>query len=362
MVATPSHSRRERALADLVKRRLDDLGCLVEEDGTGERIGGDTGNLIARLPGNPSLEPVLFSAHLDRVDNPGRITAVVREGEDRITSDGTTILGADDASGLAAIIDAVRRIRAEGVPHGDVEIVLTVAEEVGLKGSRWLDTSRLRSKLGYVLDCGGPLGVLVNQAPTQKSVLVTIRGLSSHAGMAPEKGISAIRVGAVALASLREGRLSPLSTSNFGVIKGGKATNIVCDLLEIVGEARSHDRSELDAYVAAAAAAFRTAASDAGATAELAWNLEYEAFHVPEGERVLEVAAGALAEIGLEASVVRGGGGLDANNLNLAGIPCVGVSTGYDNVHTPMEEQSISQLVECGRLAATIIRRLGAGL
>ena len=348
-------------MADLLKGKLTELGCEVEEDQAGERFGGDAGNVIARLPGDPAVEPVLLSAHLDRVDNPGRITAVVREDEDRITSDGTTILGADDATGLAAILDGIRRIRAEGAPHGDVEIVLAVAEEVGLKGSRWLDASKLRSKIGYVLDCGGKLGTLVNQAPTQKTVTIGIRGLAAHAGMAPEKGISAIRVGAVALAGLREGRLSPISTSNFGVARGGKATNIVCDFLEIKGEARSHDDSELEAYVAEVEAAFRKTAADFGAGVDLGWELEYRAFHVREGSRVLEVATEALAGLGREVEVLRGGGGLDANNFNQAGIATVGLGVGYDKIHSPMEEQSISELVESGKAVAAIIRRLASG-
>jgi tripeptide aminopeptidase len=356
MVATPSHSRQERALADLVKVKLEALGLEVFEDGVGEQIGGDTGNLIARWPGRPDIEPVMFSAHLDRVFNPGRITAVVRDDEDRISSDGTTILGADDASGLAAVIDGIRRIKDEKVEHGDVEVVFTVAEEVGLQGSHYLDYSRLCSKMAYVLDSSGSVGVVVNRAPTQKTVKITIYGRSSHAGMAPELGINAIRVGAVALSRLREGRLSPISTSNFGVIKGGQATNIVCDLVQIKGEARSHDQGELTAYLAEVDEAFQRTAKEAGATVNLEWIHEYTAFFVSEDEKVISVAAQALKRSDLEAQIVSGGGGMDGNHFNGHGIKSVGLSTGYQNVHTPMEEQSISQLITCGKVVADIIK------
>jgi tripeptide aminopeptidase len=298
---------------------------------------------------------VLFSAHLDRVANPGRIEPRI-EG-DSIVSDGTTILGADDASGLAAILDGLRLVKEEGARHGDVELALTVAEEIGLKGSLHLDYSRLKAKAGYVLDSSGPVGVVVNQAPTQKTVDIAVHGKSAHAGMAPEEGVNAIRLAAAALAGLREGRLSPVSTSNFGVIKGGQATNIVCDLVELRGEARSHDPAELEAYVGEVEAAFR-AVSASGGRAELRWVEEYVAFDVPPGERVVRVAAKALAAVGREMAIVRGGGGMDANRFNLHGIKSVGLSIGYENVHTSREAQSVSELVAAGRVVASIVKAM----
>lgn len=360
IVTTPSHSLQERAVADLLKARLNDLGLEVFEDGAASAVGGDTGNLIARWPGDPSIEPVLFSAHLDRVSNPGRITAVVKESEDLIASDGTTILGADDATGLAAIMDGIRRVAEEGARHGDVELILTVGEEVGLKGSLEVDYSRLKSKMGYVLDSGGKVGVIVNQAPTQKTVKVIIHGKSAHAGMAPEQGINAIRLGALALASLREGRLSPITTSNFGVIHGGQATNIVCDHVEIKGEARSHDAGELEAYCREVDEAFSRLAEHGG-RAELEWTEEYVAFNVPPSERTIKVAVQAMADIGREATIISAGGGMDANRFNLHGIKSVGISVGYENVHTPREVQSISELIAAGQVVASIIKAVAAG-
>jgi tripeptide aminopeptidase len=356
IVTTPSHCLNERALADLMKSKLQELGCQVEEDSAGAKIGGDSGNIIARLPGAKSAESVLFSAHLDRVSNPGKITPIVKIDEDKITSDGTTILGADDASGLAAVIDGIRRLKQSGLEHGEVEIVFTVAEEIGLQGSAAMDLGRLKSKIAYVIDTSGDVGVLVNQAPTQRTVKIRIHGKSSHAGMEPEKGINAIKAGAVALSRLREGRLSPITTSNFGVIQGGQATNIVCDMLYLKGEARSHDEGELSAYCEEVEQTFRKAAKEAGATVEFAWNLEYSAFKVAKKERVVTVASQALAALGLKAKIVRGGGGLDANNFNLAGIKSLGLSPGYKNVHSPNESQSISQLILCGQAVFEIIK------
>ncbi|MDR1038940.1 MAG: M20/M25/M40 family metallo-hydrolase, partial [Deltaproteobacteria bacterium] len=245
LVSIPVFSFRERLLADALMAKLRDLGMDFYEDDAAGKIGGDTGNIIARLPGAPGLPAVLFSAHMDRVANPGTIVPDVRESEDRIVSGGDTILAADDVSGIVAILDGVRRAKASGKPCGDVECAFSVAEEVGLLGALHMDTSRFRAKTAYVLDVEGPLGTIVRGAPTQYTFKVKITGRASHAGMAPEKGVNAINVGAQALAGLREGRISPVTTANFGVICGGKATNIVCDLLVIEGEARSHDEGEL---------------------------------------------------------------------------------------------------------------------
>jgi tripeptide aminopeptidase len=355
MVGATSHSRQERLLADLVKTKLTSLGCEVREDGVGTLIGGDTGNVIARLPGSPKFQPIMFSAHLDRVSNPGQIVALVNESEDRITSDGTTILGADDAAGIAAILDGVRRVNQSGVEHGDVEIVLTVAEEVGLQGSKRLDYSTLRSKIAFVIDSNGPIGFIVNRAPTQKTVKINIEGLASHAGIAPEKGISAIRVAAVALSSLREGRLSPISTSNFGVIKGGEATNIVCQFVELKGEARSHDEGELSAYLVEVEEAFRRTAREAKAKVELKWTHEYSAFYVKEDEKIISMAVEALESLGVVSEIQTGGGGMDGNHFNQNGIKSIGLSSGCNHIHSAQEEQSISQLITAGKMVAKLI-------
>jgi tripeptide aminopeptidase len=362
LVTTTSHSFKERALADLFKYKLIelDLDLEIEEDHVGAIIGGDAGNILVRWPGQNNIEPVLFSAHLDRVSNPGKIIPIVKPDEDRIISDGTTILGADDASGLAAILDAFRRIKAEGCPHGDIELIITVAEEVGLLGSRNLNYSKIKSKIGYVLDSTGSVGTIVNRAPTQKTAEIFIYGRSSHAGMAPEEGINAIRVGAKAIAALPEGRLSPITTSNFGVIQGGKATNIVCDLLKIKAEARSHDQEELEAYVATVDETFKKVSEEAGATVTIDWKDEYNAFYVQEDEKVVSLAIQALKRLGLVPKVITGGGGMDANHFNSHGIKCVGLSTGYKFVHTEKEEQPISELVLCGQVVSEIIKVTGS--
>ncbi len=359
LVCLNVNSRRERPMADVLAAKLKVLGFTVEEDRTGEKIGGEAGNLIARLAGDPARPALLFSAHMDRVENHGRIVPLVEGGI--IKSDGTSILGADDASGICAILAGVRQALAEGAAHGDIEIDFSVAEEVGLLGARHLDYSRISAKMAYVIDTCGPLNAVTNQAPTQYRLLVKVRGRSAHAGLEPEKGLSAIRVAAVALSRLREGRLSPATTSNFGVMQAGTATNIVCDYAEIRGEARSRRPEELDAYLAEVKAVFAEVAEEFGTVIEVESSREYSTYLVEESEPVLRLAGRALRNLGLKMEVAASGGGSDGNYFNQNGIKAVGLSPGYTGVHTPGETQPVTDLIQCGRLVAELIKEAAKG-
>lgn len=356
LVRLPVGVRRERQIADALVVKLKALGLTVEEDGTGAAIGGEAGNLIARLEGDPAKTSLLFSAHLDRVENHGRIQPSVSEDGRSIRSDGTSILAADDVSGICAILDGIRRVQAEGLAHGPIEVVLSVAEEVGLLGARHLDYSKIRSKMAYIIDVSGPVGTLVNQAPTQFTLKITIRGRSAHAGMEPEKGLSAIRVASVALARLPEGRLSPRSTSNFGIFKAGRATNIVCDLAEIEGEARSSDLGELTKYLDLVEQVFQETAQAFGAEVTVETHLEYETYRVDEDEEVIGLAGRAMKKLGLTMEIGPSGGGSDGNFFNRNGLKAVGLSPGYLKAHTSEEEQPVDELIKCGELVAEIIR------
>ncbi|UQZ89469.1 peptidase M20 [Deltaproteobacteria bacterium Smac51] len=359
LVQIEAHSRRERLIAEALKPKLAALGFTVEEDDTGEKIGGDCGSLIARLPGDPAKPAILFSAHMDRVENHGRIKPLVLEAEDVIRSDGSSILAADDISGVCAILDGVRRVLDEKIPHGDIEIVFSVAEEVGLLGARYLDYGKIKSKMAYVIDAGGPMGTIVNQAPSQYTLDIKIYGKSAHAGIEPENGINAVKVAAAALAKMREGRLSPASTSNFGIIRGGKATNIVCDFVEIEAEARSTDPQELEAYVEEVKKVFAETAAEWGTRIEVEPKKEYSTYRVDENNKTIQLAVRALKNLGIAPSIVSSGGGSDGNFFNANGVNAIGISPGYSKVHTPHEEQPISDLIRCGQLVAEIIREAG---
>lgn len=359
LVRIEAHSRKERLVADVLAEKLRALGALVTEDKAGEIIGGNCGNIIARIEGDKAKPAILFSAHTDRVANHGHIKPIVDEAAGLIKSDGTSILAADDISGVVAILDGVRRALDEKIPHGDIEIAFSVAEEVGLLGARYLDYSAIKSKMAYVIDSGGPIGAIVNQAPTQYTMKIKVYGKSAHAGIEPEKGTNAIKVAACAIAKMREGRLSPRSTSNFGLIEGGKASNIVCDFVEITAEARSTDVEELKAYMAEVEKVFAETAREWNAKIEIEPNLEYTTFRVDESSETIQLAVRALKTLNLPVSISATGGGADSNYFNANGISAIGIAPGYQKVHTPEETQSIDDLTVCGRLVTELIREAG---
>ena len=356
LVRISVQSRDERAIADCLTAKLRVLGFEVAEDGAGKMVGGNTGNIIGRLKGAANVPPVILSAHMDRVKNNGSIHPVVNG--DTITSDGTTILAADDVAGIAVILDGVRLALAEGIPHGDIEVVFSICEEQGVLGSRYLDYSLLSAKMAFVFDAAGKVGRIVNQAPTKCKIKVGVHGKNAHAGNEPEKGLNAIKVAAKALAQMPEGRLSKASTANFGIIQGGSSTNVVCDFVEIVGEARSTNAQELEAYLVRMRQIFADVAAEC--KTEIDVNIEklYDTFYLPEDSVPAQIVTAALSKLGIDTKFTPGGGGMDANQFNSHGIEALGVAAGYARNHTVHEEVSIAELITGAKAVREIIHEI----
>src|SRR5918912_1238308 len=244
-VQLDSHSRKERDIAERIKKYCEEMGAEVEIDDAGEKVGGNTGNVIARFPGSlPDAEPIMMSAHMDTVV-PGEGVKPIVEG-DIIRTDGTTVLGGDDKSGCAVIIETIRCLQEQSIPHTPVEAVFSICEEVGLLGAKHVDVSKLKAKYGLVFDSDDP-GFLFTKGPSANHMEFRIYGLESHAGVAPEEGISAIKIAAEAIAAMKLGRIDAETTANIGVIEGGKATNIITNFVTLRGEARSLDDAKLEA-------------------------------------------------------------------------------------------------------------------
>lgn len=355
LVCLPVHSKDERKIADVMKGKLEEIGFEVSEDGTAQKVGGNTGNLIARMRGEPGIPTVLFSAHLDRVKNPGKITPEIDEENGVIKSDGTTILAADDVSGLCSIMNGVRRLKSSGKPHGDIEVVFSVCEEMAVIGAKELNFSELNAKFGYVLDCPGRIGRIVKQAPTKCKITVKVKGIKAHAGNEPEKGLNAIKVAAFALAAMPEGRISANVTSNFGMIQGGSGTNVVCDEVVITGEARGTDDKELEVYLNEVRRIFEETATRFNTTIEVCIKTLYHTFNVSEDSETVEIVKSALKKQDIEGFCQKGGGGSDGNHYNRHGIPTVVLGLGYSKNHTNAEQILIEDLKKAGKLVEDII-------
>ncbi len=350
-----SPTRNERLIADILKDRLEKLNMTVTEDQAGLVIGGNCGNVFAYLKGTITQAPVLLlSAHMDTVDPCLGIEPMLQNG--LITSNGSTILGADDKSGIAPILEALRTIQDLNIPHGDIQVIFSVAEEGGLHGSKNLEKTWLKADLGFVLDSGGEPGRIILEAPGQDRINVTIIGKASHAGAAPENGISAIVVAAKAISSMQTGRIDGETTSNIGTIKGGRATNIVAERVEMTCESRSRNLEKMEYQTAQMCETFKLCVAEAGASAEIEVLRLYDPFKLDELSKIASLSAQAAQSAGLTAIFGPTGGGSDANYYNQYGVPCVVLGTGMQKSHTTEECIEEEDLYNTAKFVVEIIK------
>lgn len=337
VVAVPCHTLQERPVFEMLRAKLEALGFTVEEDDAGEKLGGNCGNLWAFLPGNKAgAVSVLLSAHMDGVEPCGGTTVVQKDGV--LYSDGTTILGGDDKSGVVAILEGVRMLVEENAEHGDIQILFTIAEEGGVNGSRCMDRSKLKAQVAYALDGEGAPGEIVIGAPGQYRYKISVHGKKAHGGLEPEKGINAIMIAAKALAEVkRYGRIDEETTCNIGIIGGGVATNVVPDLVEIEGDVRSRNNEKLEAIREEVVSTICNAVEKYGAKVTAEVEHKYSGFLMDTESTVVKLAKSACAMHGFTPDITQTGGGSDANFLNAYGVPCVILGTGMQNVHTVEE-------------------------
>jgi len=355
-----SPSRKERGVADYVKSRLGETGFEVEEDDSGTKIGGTAGNVIALKKGTKSGARAIFlCCHMDTVEPTDKLKITTENGI--VRSDGSTILGADNKAGIAAVLEGVGAFLRTGLPRGDVQVLFDVAEEVGLLGAKSMDRAKIKGELGYVLDTGAPVAGIVVSAPSHESIRVEIEGRAAHAGLEPEKGVSAIVAASNAISKMKLGRIDFETTANVGVIEGGKARNIVPDRCSIKCEARSRNEEKLVRQVEHMRRTFEEEASTIGARANVETTREYSAFRFTKDDEVVKLAAEAARRIGIEPELQDGGGGSDANVFNAAGIPSVVLGVGYHDPHTPAESIAVDDLVKAAELVASLIQTAAEG-
>lgn len=354
LVSIDSISLNERNMADTLRRKLEALGLEVIEDDAGKKAGGSSGNLIGFMKGNKNVPGILLMAHMDTV-TPGLGKKPVIEGN-VIKSDGTTVLGSDDAAGIECILEAIRNIKEEKFEHGNIQIAFTIAEEIGLIGAKNLNYDKINSKYGFVLDGGGKIGTVAIQAPSQNHIDVTIIGKAAHAGLEPEKGTSAIQIAGKAVSIMKLGRIDPETTANIGIINGGSATNIICDRVEIKAEARSCDPRKLEAQTLHMKQCFENAASEFGGKVEFKSELMYPAYKIKEDDKIVSILKKASDKAGIELVLEATGGGSDTNIINGKGVQAVDISVGMSNVHSVSEYIEIDDMFKASAFLAEIIK------
>jgi tripeptide aminopeptidase len=349
-IASPSF--RERPAADWVAGELRALGLEVQEDASGAETGSDCGNLLARIPGPEGARTILLCSHLDTVPLAAPVEVVEAEGVLSNRNEG--ILGADNKAAVAAFLGVARRFARERPPAG-IELLFTTAEEPGLIGVKEVARDSLRAELGYVFDHASPIGELVVAAPTYYRVDAEFSGRSAHAGIRPEDGRSAIRAAAEGIARLELGRLDDKTTANVGTIEGGSARNVVAEHCRVALETRSLDHERASGALNSMVDVLTEAASDGECDVELTVEEVCRAYRIARTAPVVEVAAAALAALGIEPVPIATGGGSDASVLQARGLPCLNVANGTLANHEPDERVSVHALQTALDLALGLV-------
>jgi tripeptide aminopeptidase len=344
LAAISSPPGEERPVADAVARYLRDLGLAVEEDDAGATVGSNMGNLYCRLEptGDGDGTPIFLCAHLDTVPPEGPLEPVIEDGV--VRNAGGTILGADNKSAVAAMLDGARRVLAENRPHAGIELLFTPKEEVGLLGAAAFDHTRLHAHVGYVYDQAAPIGDVILGAPYSQALDVRFHGRAAHSGMYPEEGRSAIAAAARAISDLRLGRIDDETTANVGLIEGGSAGNIIPEWCSLSAEARSHDERKLGDLVQEMVDAFAFAAGLEDCEVETKVSKSYKGYRFKRDDIVVRIAHAALERSGYTPTYGLSGGAADANVFNERGLACLNLANGMQDIHTAEERIAVDDL------------------
>ncbi|MEJ7218248.1 M20/M25/M40 family metallo-hydrolase [Staphylococcus gallinarum] len=356
LVQTNSESGNEGHIQAQLKGKFKALGLSVVEDQASQNQNLGANNLICTLPStsdNKEIDKVYFTSHMDTVV-PGIDIKPQIKDDGYIYSDGTTILGADDKAGLAAILEALAVIHENKLPHGQLQFVITVGEEIGLEGAKALPADLLDSNFGYAVDASAPVGTTVVGAPTQMKFDATIYGKTAHASV-PDKGISAINIAAKAVSDMKLGRIDEVTTANIGRFEGGSATNIVADKVTLKAEARSHSDERIGQQIEHMKSVVENTVKRYGTNADIEITKSYPGFKVAEDAKVTEIAKESAIQLGLAADIIIAGGGSDGNIINGLGIPTVILGVGYENIHTTSERMPITSLNQLSQQILKII-------
>ncbi|QER42504.1 M20/M25/M40 family metallo-hydrolase [Thermodesulfobacterium sp. TA1] len=362
LLSIESPSKKEGKLAHYLADIFEALGYRCFFDKSAENTGSEVGNLIVKIPGAIPASPVFFCAHLDTVGPCENPKIIFENGV--FKTDGRTILGADDKSGIAVLVELAKVLKENSIPHPPLEFIFTTCEEIGLLGAKFLDLELIDAKEGYVLDSENPEVITIG-APSSYKFKIKVKGKAAHAGLEPEKGVNAIYVLSQVLSKLTPGRIDQESTMNIGIVSGGKYVNIVPETAEAEGEIRSHNPKTLEKMIQQIENLCLEVESSyqpkVGDLPKLSVSFEklYQAFFISLEDSILEPIKQAGKRLRLNLSFMRKEGGSDANIFNERGKKAVILGTGMQKVHTTEEFILVKDLVKAAQLVLEIVKAKG---
>lgn len=348
-------SLNERKIADHVKNVLQSINVKVIEDGTGTKINGNTGNLICFPPHyDPSTPAIALCAHLDTVTPTKNLKPIVTE--ERISSDGTTILGGDNREGLSVLLYLMMNLKSFTNPVKNFICVFTVGEELGMYGANHVDLSPYNVKEAYVFDCSKRPGIYIKDCAGCMIFTATFHGKSAHAGVAPEQGINAVTLAAKAIANVRFGRIDEETTSNIGKFTGGGATNVVPNEAVINGEVRSFTKEKIEHQFNLITNGFNAALDGTGGTYTITSEMDFHPYVLDASTSIVQTVEKAISAAGLTPQGIRYTGGSDANSYNAKGIPSVNIGIGAQKPHAFEEFILIEDLIKSKEIAFALVQ------
>lgn len=349
-------SMKEQPVADYLVKALTELGFTLEFDNAHKKFNGEVGNLIAWKEGtDSSIPPLFFSTHMDTVLPTENLKPVIKDGV--IYSDGTTILGADDRAALAAYLEGVLAIIESGVPHGPIELILTVNEQPGLVGATHMDYSKAKSKVGYIFDSSGDVGQIILKGPYSSRIWMEVQGKTAHIALNAEEGNSAFLIAAEGLLDMKLGTIDEETLANIGILEGGELTSIIPGSVTVAGEVRSFSKEKLELQLKHMEEVMQKAAKKNGGNVHIRIEKKYSGFDIPKDHVLTKTVESASFNINVKPYLTETLGGADTNVLNENGLICLTLGNGFQNIHSYRECISIENLLNTGRLTVALIEQ-----
>lgn len=358
VLSIPGESMNEKKVADYLVEKLSEMGFEIVFDHAHKEIGGNVGNLIAYWPGtDPEVEPLFLSCHMDTVfPIPNLKTRIVG---DRLCSDGTTILGTDDRSAMAAYLEAIRTIQEEGVRCGPIELICTISEQRGLLGAFHLDSSLVKSHYGYVFDHDGDFGEqLVTKAAYSYHITFKLCGPTEENGhfVLNTNAFNAFLLAGEFMSRVPLGDINEDCKANVGMIKGGELTTIVPASVTLYGEVRAYTENALWEQLNIMKQLAEEICEAHGGHAEVEIDKRYTGYHLEKDHPLVKNAAQASEAMGLEYYYDSSMGGADSNALREKGLEAMTMGCGFKLIHTTDEYVTLKNVYNGGAYVLELIR------
>ena len=321
-------SFNERNIFNYINNFLLSNNYKPTEDESKVNSKSNTGNLICKIGNGGSF---ILTAHMDTARPTINVNPQLKE--DRITSDGTTVLGVDNRAGIAILLRLLEKINTEKISTKDFSVAFTTCEEITLGGSKNISLNG-STRMAFVFDSYLRPGKFINESYGAASFIVKILGKAAHSGIEPGKGVNSLQLAAHAISGLKLGLFDDVTTLNIGKINGGSALNVVPELTELEGEIRSTTTQNVENCFEIVKDTFTKSAKVFNGKVEFNFIWDFQPYFLDERTEVVSNISKAISDVGLNPTPSISRGGSDANSFNERGIPAVNIGIGAQNPHS----------------------------